>query len=199
MFRAVSIYGWKGPYDSPMPAAPHPEPRPASSGPTHPAAEPIDELLKACESQRYRASGPGGQHRNKVETAIRLTHRPTGISASATERRSQEANRQQSLFRLRVNLALEVRYPVPTAAAPSATWAARTKAGRLAINPSHDDFPALLAEALDRLAHHGWDHAAAAAALDISASQLLKLLRHDARALELLNTRRATHGCKPLR
>ena len=50
------------------------------------------------------ASGPGGQHRNKVESGVRLTHRPTGISVVATERRSQYANREVAFERMAARL-----------------------------------------------------------------------------------------------
>jgi protein subunit release factor B len=50
------------------------------------------------------ASGPGGQHRNKTESGVRLTHRPTEISVTATERRSQLQNRGVALERLREGL-----------------------------------------------------------------------------------------------
>ena len=70
----------------------------------HPAALPPDVLLNDCEIRRTRRGGPGGQHRNKVETAVVIKHRPTGAVGAASERRSQDLNRQAALQRLRVNL-----------------------------------------------------------------------------------------------
>ena len=49
------------------------------------------ELFDQCRFERFRASGPGGQHRNKTDSGVRLTHQPTGIAAEATERRSQQS------------------------------------------------------------------------------------------------------------
>lgn len=169
----------------------------------HPARIPIDELLKSCETERFRASGPGGQHRNKVETAVRLTHRPTGVTGQASERRSQAQNHEVAVFRLRVNLALSVRTAAPGREGHrprvSDLWRSRSRGGRLAINPGHDDFPALLAEALDHLESHRFDVPAVAEAVNVSGSQLLKLLRHEPRALEQLNAERISIGLSRLR
>ncbi|HEY1350331.1 MAG TPA: peptide chain release factor-like protein [Ktedonobacteraceae bacterium] len=57
-------------------------------------------LERACEVAFFIASGPGGQHRNKVETGVRLLHRPSGITVVATERRSQHANREMAFERM---------------------------------------------------------------------------------------------------
>ena len=63
-----------------------------------------EALLVECEEQFFVASGPGGQHRNKTETGVRLTHKPTGVLVTATERRSQLQNRGEALERLRDQL-----------------------------------------------------------------------------------------------
>ena len=53
---------------------------------SHPASWDLQKLAEACTVRRQRRSGPGGQHRNKVETAIFVEHRDTGITAEACER-----------------------------------------------------------------------------------------------------------------
>ncbi len=66
----------------------------------------------------FRATGPGGQHRNKVETGVRLTHLPSGLTVSATERRSQHQNREVALRRLIAALA-ELHKPPPKPRRPT--------------------------------------------------------------------------------
>lgn len=63
-----------------------------------------DELLAECRVETLRAGGPGGQHQNKTESAVRLTHEPSGIVVTARDSRSQHRNRQLALERLRVAL-----------------------------------------------------------------------------------------------
>ena len=58
------------------------------------------DLLEECEVTPYRSSGPGGQRKNKKETAVRVVHRPTGISRVGTESRSQSANKLLALSRV---------------------------------------------------------------------------------------------------
>lgn len=65
---------------------------------THPTER--ESLERDCVMEFFVAGGPGGQHRNKVETGVRLTHLPTGIVVTATERRSQSANREAAFERM---------------------------------------------------------------------------------------------------
>lgn len=75
-------------------------------------AEDDDALLAECRVETFRAGGPGGQHQNKAESAVRLTHEPTGLTVVARESRSQHRNRKVALGRLRAALA-ELARPEP--------------------------------------------------------------------------------------
>jgi protein subunit release factor B len=63
-----------------------------------------EALKKQVILETYRSSGPGGQRKNKVETAVRLKHLPSGITVVATEHRSQAENRRLAFERLRKRL-----------------------------------------------------------------------------------------------
>jgi hypothetical protein len=164
----------------------------------HPASLDLDLLSAQCDIRRTRRSGPGGQNRNKVETAVVVVHRPSGIDAEASERRSQAENLRNALFRLRLKLAVKIRHPVEPGELPSLLWRSRCRSGRLVVSTEHDDFPAVLAEALDFLAAHAFDLKSSSAALGCTSSQLLKLLRAEPTAHLLVNDHRRSCGLHPL-
>lgn len=87
---------------------------------------PADALRAECEERFFVASGPGGQHRNKTESGVRLVHLPTGLTVTATERRSQARNRDEALERLRELLA-KAAYVAPTRRATRPTRSSKRR------------------------------------------------------------------------
>ena len=65
----------------------------------------LEQLEKEVEVSVYQASGPGGQHRNRTFSAVRMKHLPTGIVVTASDSRSQLRNRKVALERLQERLA----------------------------------------------------------------------------------------------
>ncbi len=160
----------------------------------HPAELPIPELLKECDVIHTRRSGPGGQHRNKVETAVVLTHRPSGLKAEGSERRSQSENLEVATGRMRRTLAVSVRTYRPIENAPSTLWKSRLRGTRIEINGEHADFPAVLAESLDLLAQADWNAPELAPRLSTTLSQLVKFWKKEPAALLRINAERARRG-----
>src|SRR5580658_9073140 len=70
------------------------------------------QLLAQCAVDTYRASGPGGQKRNKTSSAVRLRHLPSGLLVIAEESRSQHENKARALRRIRQALYLKLREPI---------------------------------------------------------------------------------------
>ncbi len=165
----------------------------------HPACLPEEALLASCEMRRHRGGGPGGQRRNRVETAVALVHRPTGIVGRASEERSPERNRLAAVRRLRLALAVELRTPDAGQIPRSSLWRSRVKDGHIACNPAHDDFPSMVAEALDVVAWCNWDAKGAADLLGCSPSQLVRFLQDHPPAFVAWNRGRVARGLRPLR
>jgi protein subunit release factor B len=72
-----------------------------------------DDLLRECEVETFRASGPGGQHVNKTESAVRLRHLPSGVVVTSQQERSQHRNKAICLQKLREKME-QLNYRAPT-------------------------------------------------------------------------------------
>jgi protein subunit release factor A len=57
----------------------------------------LSRLLYTCEIETFCAGGPGGQHQNKTESAVRLRHLPSGIIVVCRDERSQHCNKMRAL------------------------------------------------------------------------------------------------------
>ncbi|MBY0514954.1 MAG: peptide chain release factor-like protein [Gemmataceae bacterium] len=162
------------------------------------------QLLAQCAVDTYRASGPGGQKRNKTSSAVRLRHAPTGLIVIAEESRSQHENKAKALTRLRHALFLELRDPLdpltPEAVAAHPDYAAaRDHAGKLSMNARNPRFWPAVGVVLDVLAAVEARVADAAALLGVSTGNLIDFLQTDPKAWQAANQLRAACGQKPLR
>ena len=106
------------------------------------------DLLRECEVDTFRASGPGGQHVNKTETAVRLKHLPSGLVVTSRQERSQYQNKALCLRKLRERVEKLNYRPVkriPTRAPRSAknrtleAKARRSRVKQLRLKPSTEE------------------------------------------------------------
>ena len=154
-----------------------------------------DALLAQCEVDRFRASGPGGQKRNKTDSAVRLRHRPSGLVGEANESRSQHENRARALRRLRLEIAFTLRAPVAIdACAPGVPVTGALQealaSGRFAMSPRNPRFPAAVAALFDVLEVCGWQLAQAAPQLRMTTSALSRALSEEDIVFRAANERR---------
>jgi hypothetical protein len=160
-----------------------------------------EQLLAQCEVDTYRASGPGGQKRNKTSSAVRLRHPPSGLIVIAEESRSQHENRARALRRLRQALFLKLRDPLgPEGPDGRADYqGARTAEGRLDLGRKDPRYWPAVGLALDVLLAREGRLSEAAEALGVTTANLGDFLRSDDKVWEQANLLRLKFGHKPLR
>jgi hypothetical protein len=161
-----------------------------------------EQLLAQCELDTYRASGPGGQKRNKTSSAVRLRHPPSGLIVIAEESRSQHENRARALRRMQQAFYLKVREPVADAPGPGsnpAIQACRNAAGRLDVGKKDARFWPAAGIVLDVLEASQGRVSASAELLGISTANLIEFLALNAKVWEQVQHLRVRYGQKPLR
>ena len=186
------------------------------------------QLLAQCAVDTYRASGPGGQKRNKTSSAVRLRHEPSGLIVIAEESRSQHENRARALRRLRQALYLKIRDDIPVdmltpealathadyseACAPACSPGEASKrvqnrrgeqagahARRLHLGRTDPRFWPAVGVVLDVLQAVEARVSDAALALGLSTGNLISFLASDPKVWEQANVLRSRFGHKPLR
>lgn len=157
-----------------------------------------DALVAQCSVDHYRASGPGGQKRNKTSSAVRLRHHPTGLSVTASDERYQSVNRVRAMRRLREAIALHVR--ATDGSSPSELLrSVTTTAGGIRISAKNEDYFKVVQEVLDTLAACAMRVRDAAERLGISTSHLVKFIESDPKVWDRANQMRSEAGLKTLR
>lgn len=154
-------------------------------------------LLAQCEFDTFRASGPGGQRRNRTESAVRLRHLSTGLHGEANESRSQHENRARALRRLRLTIALTLRAPLDLDIyQPSPALAVALE---VAPRPRAADLRPTLGELFDVLEACNWRIRDAAATLGVASAAISRILLVDDDVWRAAAQRRQAHGLGPLR
>jgi len=164
------------------------------------------QLLDQCKVDTYRASGPGGQKRNKTSSAVRLRHEPSGLIVIAEESRSQHENRLRALRRLRQALFLKIREEIADEFLTPETLQqredyreARNANGRLDLGRKDPRFWPAVGLVLDVLAAVEARVSDAARILGISTGNLIDFLAIDPKVWEQANILRSRWGLKRLR
>jgi hypothetical protein len=163
------------------------------------------QLLEQCKVDTYRASGPGGQKRNKTSSAVRIRHLPSGLIVIAEESRSQHENRARALRRLRQALYLQIREEIPVERLTPAFLAhhadycqGRNADGRLDLGRKDPRFWPVVGIVLDVFLAVEARVRQAADVLSISTANLVDFLRTDPKVWQQANHLRIKFGHKNL-
>ena len=162
------------------------------------------QLLAQCEVDTYRASGPGGQKRNKTSSAVRIRHLPSGLIVIAEESRSQHENRVKALKRLRQAFYLRLREPIRAEELSSVSQreelaSVRSSSGKLEVGRKDARFWPVVGLVLDVLEATQARVSDAAQALGISTGHLIDFLETEPKVWEQANQARQRFGHKSLK
>ena len=164
------------------------------------------QLLAQCETDTYRASGPGGQKRNKTDSAVRIRHPETGLLVIAEESRSQHENRAKALLRLRqaFYLKLRVNYSGHTTDSDRFPGSEVVQtlveaSGKLRLSRKHPQFWEVVGIVLDVLQASAGKVSEAAEMLGLTTGNLIDFLQTSPKVWEQANHMRKEFGHKPLR
>jgi RF-1 domain len=162
------------------------------------------QLLAQCEVDTYRASGPGGQKRNKTSSAVRIRHLPSGLLVIAEESRSQHENRAKALKRLRQAFYLKLREAIGAETLSSVSQreevvSAHSSSGKFDVGRKDARYWPLVGVILDLLEATEARVSETAAALGISTGHLIDFLETDPKVWEQANQSRQRFGHKPLK
>lgn len=137
-------------------------------------------LLGDCDVQTFRGSGPGGTKSDTTESAVRIRHEPTGVTAKASEARSQHENRKKALRRLRIKYAATVRHDVDPERVTVPEQLEQYLGDGLRVNVKNPHFPFWVKLVLDVFAANQARLGETADVFDLSTNQLVNFLaRHD--------------------
>jgi len=160
-----------------------------------------EELLHECDWYAGRASGPGGQKRNKTHSAINMIHKPTKITAIANEHRMQGENRALALKRMRMQLMLSFREEIDVAdfVLPEFITQQTDGKGKLRVNESNKLYLSILALMLDLMHTFRGEVAPAAKLLNISTTNFINLLAQNEKVWTAANRMRTLFGLHALK
>jgi hypothetical protein len=160
-----------------------------------------DQLLAQCEVDTYRASGPGGQKRNKTSSAVRLRHLPTGLLVIGEESRSQHENKAKCIRRMRQAIYLNLRDPIIAELLETNPdlLAAKGTDGRLHLRERDPRFWPVAGIALDVLMVTEGQVSTAAELIGTSTANLIDFLQTDPKLWQEANRVRLGFGHKTLK
>lgn len=162
------------------------------------------QLLAQCEVDTYRASGPGGQKRNKTSSAVRIRHLPSGLIVIAEESRSQHENREKALKRLRQAFFLKIRDSISIEGLSSVSQRAelasvQSPSGKIEVGRRDVRFWSAAGLVLDVLEATQGRVSETAETLGMSTGHLIGFLEIEPKVWAEVNHLRQRFGHKPLK